>query len=194
MYSCIHTGIIFPILFTLASPLYNCQSPLISPFHLNSKFLPVSGLVKVEPSTTGTVPVHIQCPCGLVKAMVDVDNGKSGKVKFTSVPAFAFAVDLKLPTKSFGEVTLDISYGGTFYALIADKELGLDIRNSDISELTAAAKEILEICCEKVTVNHPEEDDLAFMYGVIVTDGKDEFGKFKDEPSCNMCYFGDGQV
>ena len=135
----------------------------------------------------------MQCPCGLVKAMVDVTNGKSGKVKFTSVPAFAFAVDVKLPTKSYGEVTLDIGYGGTFYALISDKELGLDIRKSSTSDLSTAAKEILEICCEKVTVSHPQED-LAFMYGVIVTDGKDQFAEFKDEPSCNMCYFGDGQV
>ena len=153
----------------------------------------ILGLVKIDASTPSSVPVNIQCPCGLVKAMVNVPNGKSGKVKFTSVPAFAFAVDIKLPTKSYGDVTLDIGYGGTFYALISDKELGLDIRKSNTSDLSTAAKEILEICCEKVTVSHPQED-LAFMYGVIVTDGKDQFAEFKDEPSCNMCYFGDGQV
>ena len=158
------------------------------------KCYPVLGLVKIDPSTTSSVAVHIQCPCGLVQAMVDVTNGISSKVMFTSVPAFAFAVGVKLPTKSYGEISLDIGYGGTFYALISDKELGLDIRNSSHSELTAAAKETLEICREKLTVHHPEEDDLAFMYGVIITDGKDQFAEFKDEPSCNMCYFGDGQV
>ena len=147
-------------------------------------------MVKIEPSTTGTVPVHIQCPCGVVKAMVDVTNGKSGKVKFTSVPAFAFAVDLKLTTKSFGEVTLDIGYGGTFYALIADKELGLDIRHTSASKLAAAAKEIMEICCQKVKVVHPTEDDLAFIFGCIITDGKDEFAEFFNEPSRQMCYYG----
>jgi trans-L-3-hydroxyproline dehydratase len=126
--------------------------------------------------------------------MVDVTNGISGKVKFTSVPAFAFDVDVKLPTKSYGEISLDIGYGGTFYALIPDKELGVDIRKSTLSELKAAAKETLEMCREKLTVRHPEEDDLAFIYGVIITDGKDQFAESKDEPTCNMCYFGDGQV
>jgi trans-L-3-hydroxyproline dehydratase len=122
--------------------------------------------------------------------MVDVTNGKSGKVKFTSVPAFAFAVDVKLPTKSYGEVTLDIGYGGTFYAFISDKELGLDVRKSSFSELTSAsaAKEILEICREKVTVSHPEEPDLAFMFGCIITDGKDQFAKFQNELTREMCY------
>ena len=122
--------------------------------------------------------------------MVDVNNGKSGKVKFTSVPAFAFAVDLKLPTKSFGEVTLDIGYGGTFYALIADKELGLDIRKTNASKLAAAAKEIMEICCKKVKVSHPKEDDLAFIFGCIITDGKDQYAEFHKEPSRQMCYYG----
>ncbi|CAB4035487.1 Trans-3-hydroxy-L-proline dehydratase [Paramuricea clavata] len=149
-----------------------------------------SGLVKIDTSTTSSVPVYIQCPCGLVKAMVDVTNGKSGKVKFTSVPAFAYAVDVKLPTKSYGEVTLDIGYGGTFYAFISDKELGLDVRKSSVSQLTSAAKEILEICREKVTVNHPEEPDLAFMYGCIITDGKDQFTKFQNELTREMCYYG----
>ena len=47
------------------------------------------GLVKgVEPETI----VNIQCPCGLVKAHVQVTaGGKTGKVRFHSVPAFAFA-------------------------------------------------------------------------------------------------------
>ncbi|XP_028410990.1 trans-L-3-hydroxyproline dehydratase-like [Dendronephthya gigantea] len=150
-----------------------------------------SGLVKVDPAGTSNVEVNIQCPCGLVKAMVEVTNGISGKVKFTSVPAFAFALDIKLSTKSFGEVSVDIGYGGTFYALVSDKELGLDIQNSSHSELVVAGKEMLQICRERIKVSHPEEDDLAFMYGVIITDGKDQFS---DEPSRNVCFFGDGQI
>lgn len=148
----------------------------------------------MDSSTTGCIAVNIQCPCGLVKAMVEVNNGVSGRVQFTSVPAFAFDVNVKLQTKSYGEVTLDIGYGGTFYVLIADKELELDVKKSGIPELIRAAKELLEICREKFTVSHPGEKDLSFLYGVIITDGKDEFASFKDEPSCNICYYGDGQV
>ena len=153
------------------------------------------GLVKIEhPTTTGLVPVNIQCPCGLVKAMVQVCDGKSGAVKFVSVPAFAFEVNLKLSTKSFGEVTLDIGYGGTFYAIISDKELGLDIRKAAIADLVTAAKEITKICLDQVKVCHPQHSDLAFIYGTIITDGKDAYTEFHDEPSCNMCLFGEGQV
>lgn len=47
------------------------------------------GLVK-EPRAPET-PVNIHCPCGLVKAFVEYSHGKTGGVRFLSVPAFAFA-------------------------------------------------------------------------------------------------------
>ena len=49
-------------------------------------------LVKpVSPETQ----VKIQCPCGLITAHVQYDSetGKTGSVRFESVPGFAFAVD-----------------------------------------------------------------------------------------------------
>lgn len=46
-------------------------------------------LVK-EPQSPET-QVNIHCPCGLVKAYVEYSDGKTGAVRFLSVPAFAFA-------------------------------------------------------------------------------------------------------
>jgi len=40
------------------------------------------------------VPVTIQCPCGLVEAFVErrADGSTTGRARFHSVPAFAFAL------------------------------------------------------------------------------------------------------
>ena len=48
----------------------------------------------VQPISPQT-QVKIQCPCGLVTALVDYDaeTGKTGQTTFESVPAFAFAVN-----------------------------------------------------------------------------------------------------
>ena len=48
------------------------------------------GLQKAERRVL--TPVNIQCPCGLVKALVECDGEKTNKVQFRSVPAFAFAL------------------------------------------------------------------------------------------------------
>jgi len=51
------------------------------------------GIVKgVSPETI----VKIQCPCGLVTARVEYQNGKAGAVTFESVPCFVFAADQKI--------------------------------------------------------------------------------------------------
>lgn len=40
-------------------------------------------------------------------------------------------------------------------------------------------------------LHHPESEDLAFIYGTILTDGKDAFS---EEPTTNICVFADEQV
>ena len=45
----------------------------------------------VKPQIPETV-VAVQCPCGLVNAFVEYDGKKTGRVRFHSVPAFAFAL------------------------------------------------------------------------------------------------------
>lgn len=44
-----------------------------------------------EPETK----VNIQCPCGLVSAYVKCLDGKTGSVRFHSVPSFAYALGMK---------------------------------------------------------------------------------------------------
>lgn len=54
----------------------------------SSRYCVDTGLVKAEEPET---LVNIQCPCGLVPTYVSYQNGKSGSVRFHSVPAFVFA-------------------------------------------------------------------------------------------------------
>ena len=50
---------------------------------------------KVVQPVSPETQIQIQCPCGLVTAYTEYDEktGKTGRTRFESVPAFAFAVD-----------------------------------------------------------------------------------------------------
>ena len=51
------------------------------------------GIVKpVSPETV----VKLQCPCGLVTAYVQYEDGRSGAVRYESVPSFVFVTDLTI--------------------------------------------------------------------------------------------------
>jgi trans-L-3-hydroxyproline dehydratase len=146
------------------------------------------GLVeKIEPAT----PVAIECPCGLVRASVEVRNGRSGRVAFESVPAFLFAADVPVPGPGLGSVTVDVSYGGAFYALADAAKFGLDTHTSRVRDLVDAATLLTEAVRVAVPLHHPEHDDLAFLYGSILTDGRE---RPEEGPSRNICVFADAEV
>jgi proline racemase len=140
-----------------------------------------------EPETI----VNLQCPCGLVRVHVSVENGRVSDVHFESVPAFAFALQKTVNTTVYGPVTLDIGYGGAFYALVPADQFGLDVRTSRTRDLVDAATHVTEAVKDQITLHHPDDHDLAFLYGTILTDGRDDYS---DQPSANICVFADAQV
>ncbi len=75
----------------------------------------------------------------------------------------------------FGPVTLDIGYGGAFYAVLPAAELGLDLEASPLARLVDAAMEIKEAASRSLALAHPRFRDLAFLYGTILTDGADDW-------------------
>jgi trans-L-3-hydroxyproline dehydratase len=146
------------------------------------------GLVPTrEPETE----VRLQCPCGLVTAWVEVARGRSGAVRFESVPAWTLRRDAVVLTDGFGPVTLDVGYGGTFYGVLPAAVLGLDLERSELARIVAAAMEIKAAGAAQLTLTHPSEPELAYLYGVILTDGADAFS---ERPTLNVCVFADGQV
>jgi len=130
--------------------------------------------------------VRLQCPCGLVIASIE----KDGWVRFESVPSFAYALDRLAPTSTWGPVTVDIAYGGAFYAFLAADSIGLDLHTSPMRAITDAGEEIAKAVAKTVPIEHLAEPDLAFLYGTILTDG----GTGEGEPSRNVCIFAGRQV
>jgi trans-L-3-hydroxyproline dehydratase len=143
-----------------------------------------SGIV---PRREGETRVAIQCPCGLVAARVAGD----GAVRFTSVPAFAFALDAEVQVPGAGAVKLDIGYGGAFFALLPAARFGLDVRRSPTRDLVDAAQRVTEAAKAQIPLAHPDDPDLAFLYGTVLTDGADASDA---APTANICVFAEREV
>jgi proline racemase len=142
---------------------------------------------KIEPVTT----VHIECPCGMVVASVEVREGKSGGVSFESVPAFLFAGDQTIDLPGFGKVNFDVAYGGAFYALADCAQFGLEFGRDPAQKFIEAATTLTEAVKEAVPLDHPDHKDLAFLYGSVLTDGADTWN---EGPTKNVCIFADAQL
>ena len=144
-------------------------------------------VIPVEPVTQ----VNIECPCGLVRAEVSVINGQSGTVRFKSVPSFMFAADIELALADGRAFKTDIGYGGAFYAVLDASQFGLEVGSSPVRDLIDLAQSVCSAVNASITLYHPDHDDLAFLYGAILTDGKDTWSS---DPTRNICVFADNQV
>ncbi|MDP2696928.1 proline racemase family protein [Thalassospira sp.] len=141
----------------------------------------------IEPVTQ----VAIECPCGLVRAEVEVINGISGKVTFLSVPSFVTGCDYTLTLPDGTPFKTDIAYGGAFYAMLDAGQFGMEIGTTAVRKLVGLASTVCAAINASIPIRHPDHDDLGFLYGAILTDGRDEFST---EPTRNICIFADQQV
>jgi proline racemase len=144
-----------------------------------------AGLVARE---TPETRFNLQVPCGLVRVSVEV-HGEA--TRFESVPAFAAALDRLVEVPGIGKVRLDVGYGGAFYALVPADTLGLDLKRSSVAEIVARADAVTQATKAQVPLTHPDDPDLAFLYGTIVTDGHDAFGPTATR---NVCVFAEREV
>lgn len=135
--------------------------------------------------------VNIECPCGMVRAEVSIRDGKAADVSFESVPSFLFASDQQLTLENRGRISFDIAYGGAFYALADARQFGLEFGRDPVSAFVEAADQLTRAVQAAIPLSHPDAEDLAFLYGSILTDGDDACS---ERPTRNICVFAERQV
>ncbi|MCP1110582.1 proline racemase family protein [Ohessyouella blattaphilus] len=133
-----------------------------------------SGLVEAkEPFTE----VTLEAPAGIIKTKAEVKDGKVLNVTLTNVPAFLYKENLKT-TIDGKEITYDISFGGSFFALVKADQLGMAIEPKNIPALTDFGMKMIEAVNKEVEMKHPTLDittvDLCEIYSDTDTPGADK--------------------
>lgn len=147
-----------------------------------------SGLIPArEPVTEFT----LQVPAGSVRVSATVDRARVTRVAFRSVPAFVAHSGATVPVPGYGDVTVDVAFGGAFYALADAAAYGLRMPGSPVADLVAAAWATTGAVRAALPLSHPEGPDLEFLYGTILTDGDDAWS---ERPTANLCVFADRQI
>lgn len=146
-----------------------------------------TGMVEaVEPITH----VKMDTPAGLVSAEAKVKNGKVKEVSIVNVPAFLYKENVSVEVPEIGEVKFDISFGGSFFAIVNAKQLGLKIEPKNTNKLTEIALQLRDIINENIEIQHPTLSHIKTV----------DLIEIYDEPTHpeanykNVVIFGQGQV
>ena len=145
-----------------------------------------TGMVEmVEPVTK----VVLEAPAGIVRAEAEVKDGKVQKVSFVNVPAFLYKKDQKVVLDG-KEITFDISFGGSFFAIVNAKQLGLEIKPENTTALTDLALRLRDVINAEIEIQHPT---LAHIKTVDLVEIFDE-PTHPEATYKNVVIFGQGQV
>jgi len=109
-----------------------------------------------EPATHLT----LETPGGLVTVTAYCQNGRVRQVKLTNVPCFAALLDAEVSVPDLGTITLDIAYGGAFFAITDARPFGLKIVAEEARQLVELGETIKTAAQEKLRVVHPENPTI----------------------------------
>jgi proline racemase len=132
--------------------------------------------------------IGFDTPAGFIEAFVAWDGERVGAVRFTNVPSFLYREGVIVRTPSFGEVTIDIAFGGAFYAYLEADGMQLDITPPFLRELIQLGGEIKKAVSDTVQVQHPLIPELNQLYGTIISQQR------KSLHQVNVCIFADREV
>ena len=117
-----------------------------------------TGMVEMrEPETT----LRLEAPAGVVEVRARCRDGKCESVELTNVPCFADRLDAQLEVDGLGTLTVDVAFGGMWYAIADAHALGFALEPSEARELSLVGERIRRAAREQLPCAHPENPEIA---------------------------------
>jgi len=97
------------------------------------------GLVAMdEPETT----LRLEAPAGVVEVRAMCEDGRVQSVELINVPSFVAQLDAQLDVDGIGRITVDVAFGGMWYAIADAAALGFAIEPREARELCDVGERI----------------------------------------------------
>lgn len=112
----------------------------------------------IQPKTPGIV--RMEAPAGLVNIEYKQDGEKVKSVKLTNVVSFLAASEIIAECPELGELVMDVSYGGNFYAIVDIQKNFKGLEHYPADKLIAWARELRKAINAKYEFVHPNDPTI----------------------------------
>lgn len=142
----------------------------------------------VVPKTPGIL--NLEVPAGLVRIEYTQVGKKVKSVKIRNVKAFLAARDIKATCPDLGELTLDVAYGGNFYAIVDVQENFKGLEHYTADQLVSWSRELRKDINRLHSFVHPENPTISKCSHILWT------GKTLDPAATarNAVFYGDKAI
>ena len=142
----------------------------------------------VTPRTPGRLKLEV--PAGVIDIAYTTQGNRVTSVKITNVPAYLARTGIVIDVPDFGPLTLDVSYGGNYYAIIEPQGpyAGLDdLGAARIIELSRTIRQLVRDVYEPV---HPLDPTIRGVSHVLWADKP----KHDGAQGRNAVFYGDRAI
>lgn len=138
-------------------------------------------------AANGQKEVIFDTPAGTIKAIAEVKDAEVLNVSFDNVPSFLYKKDCIIKYKNYQDIKFDISFGGSFFAIVDISQFDLKIRSENTADISRIAVELREIINKEFEIIHPSLEHIKTVDLV-------EFYEKTDKGYKNVVIFGNGQI
>ncbi len=133
--------------------------------------------------------ISFDTPAGLVTAEVEVVNGVVKGVTIQNVASYMVAPDRVVNLPGLGPVTVDIVFGGNYYALVPASSLALEVSPAFAERLVSAGRAIRDSVNRDLRLTDPATGHACHVPMVIFTEEQNSAGSYR-----NLVFFGESGV
>lgn len=127
----------------------------------------------------GEAEVVLQTPSGLVRAQASLQDGHWW-VRLRNIPSYLHRRDLAVEVPGHGSITVDVAYGGNFYAIVPAADLGLDLAVENAAEIARVGLAVMHAVDAVDLPVHPTSPHIKGCLHTLFTapgaDGVDSAG------------------
>jgi 4-hydroxyproline epimerase len=142
----------------------------------------------VAPKTPGTL--RLDTPAGLVIAEYRQDGEYVEEVRITNVPSFLHSEGLTVDCPDLGEISVDVAYGGNFYAIVEPQQNYRDMAEYSAGDLIAWSPVLRERLNERYDFVHPENPAIDRLTHILWTGAP----RSKEADARNAVFYGDKAI
>ena len=142
----------------------------------------------VTPKTPGVL--KLDTPAGLVVAEYRQEGGYVEEVRITNVPSFLYAEGLTVECPVLGSLTVDVAYGGNFYAIIEPQPNYRDMSDHAATDLIAWSPVLRQRLNESYSFVHPTNPAIDRLSHILWTGAP----KGTNADARNAVFYGDKAI
>jgi 4-hydroxyproline epimerase len=134
--------------------------------------------------------LRLEVPAGVIDVSYTVKGDRVASVKITNVPAFLAAEGIEIEVPGFGPLTVDVAYGGNFYAIIEPQGAYTGLDDLGAARLLHLSPIVRRLVQERLEPVHPLDATIRGVSHVLWADRP----KSNEAHGRNAVFYGDRAI